>query len=161
MIEMRQNASSQKRFISSLENCVFFIVRLVNVFLNWVIPLFQPFFVPSVEGRRVKTREKRPSTVRVCSSPVRLCRARPSERRDSDGEVLHDGTATPPCHAPLPRPLSPASSRSSEWRSAPLATGNVQGCQMVCFQTKNPNLGKFWKALEWKSLFFLWPFGIY
>jgi hypothetical protein len=23
-----------------------------------------------------------------------------------------------------------------------------QGCQMVCFQTKNPNLGKFWRALE-------------
>jgi hypothetical protein len=21
----------------------------------------------------------------------------------------------------------------------------VQGCQMVCFQTKNPNLGKFWR----------------
>jgi hypothetical protein len=26
----------------------------------------------------------------------------------------------------------------------------MQGCQMVCFQTKNPNLGKFWKALDWK-----------
>jgi hypothetical protein len=25
-----------------------------------------------------------------------------------------------------------------------------QGCQMVCFQTKDSNLGKFWKALEWK-----------
>jgi hypothetical protein len=23
---------------------------------------------------------------------------------------------------------------------------------MVCFQTKNPNLGKFWRALEWKIL---------
>jgi hypothetical protein len=23
-----------------------------------------------------------------------------------------------------------------------------QGCQMVCFQTKIPNLGKVWKALE-------------
>jgi hypothetical protein len=22
-----------------------------------------------------------------------------------------------------------------------------QGCQMVCFQTKNPNLGKFWRIL--------------
>jgi hypothetical protein len=45
---------------------------------------------------------------------------------------------------------------------------------MVCFQTKNPNLGKFWSALEWKMflyfksiwnilhtaiLFNLWPFG--
>jgi hypothetical protein len=25
-----------------------------------------------------------------------------------------------------------------------------QGCQMVCFQTKNPNFGKFWRALDWK-----------
>jgi hypothetical protein len=27
-----------------------------------------------------------------------------------------------------------------------------QGCQMVCFWTKNPNLGKFWTALEWKMM---------
>jgi hypothetical protein len=25
-----------------------------------------------------------------------------------------------------------------------------QGCQMVCFQTKNPDLGKFWRVLLWK-----------
>jgi hypothetical protein len=25
-----------------------------------------------------------------------------------------------------------------------------QGCQMVCFQTKNPNLGKFWRVLQWE-----------
>jgi hypothetical protein len=38
---------------------------------------------------------------------------------------------------------------------------------MVCFQTKNSNLGKFWRALEWKIwLYFmtsrniLRPFGI-
>jgi hypothetical protein len=38
---------------------------------------------------------------------------------------------------------------------------------MVCFQTKNPNLGKFWKALEWKMLLYfmaiwhsVWQFGI-
>jgi hypothetical protein len=49
--------------------------------------------------------------------------------------------------------------------------GNVedplkQGCQMVCFQTKNPNFGEIWRALEWKmSLYFmtflniLWPLG--
>jgi hypothetical protein len=24
-----------------------------------------------------------------------------------------------------------------------------QGCQMVCFQTKNHNLRKFWRALDW------------
>jgi hypothetical protein len=27
-----------------------------------------------------------------------------------------------------------------------------QGCQMVCFRTKNPNLGKFWRVLRWKML---------
>jgi hypothetical protein len=26
-----------------------------------------------------------------------------------------------------------------------------QGCQMVSFQTKNTNLGIFWKTLEWKK----------
>jgi hypothetical protein len=26
------------------------------------------------------------------------------------------------------------------------------GCQMVYFYTKNPNLGKFWRTLEWKML---------
>jgi hypothetical protein len=38
---------------------------------------------------------------------------------------------------------------------------------MVWFQTKNPNLGKFWRAFEWEmSAYFmtiwyiLWPFGI-
>jgi hypothetical protein len=42
-----------------------------------------------------------------------------------------------------------------------------QGCQMVCLQTKNSNLGKFWMALEWKMLaefMNIWnsfrPFGI-
>jgi hypothetical protein len=27
-----------------------------------------------------------------------------------------------------------------------------QGCQMVCFQTKNPNLGEFWRVLQWKMM---------
>jgi hypothetical protein len=30
--------------------------------------------------------------------------------------------------------------------------GSRQGCQIVCFQTKNPNLGKFWMFLQWKIL---------
>jgi hypothetical protein len=34
-----------------------------------------------------------------------------------------------------------------------------QGCQMVYFQTKTPNLGKLWRALEWKMLVYLWSFG--
>jgi hypothetical protein len=44
---------------------------------------------------------------------------------------------------------------------------SCQGCQMVYFQTKNPNVGKIWRALEWKMLQYfmtIWnilhPFGI-
>jgi hypothetical protein len=39
------------------------------------------------------------------------------------------------------------------------------GCQMVCFQTKNTNLGKFWRVLRRKMLYFMtiwsirWPSG--
>jgi hypothetical protein len=29
-----------------------------------------------------------------------------------------------------------------------------QGCQMVSFQTENPNLGKFWRALERRMLIY-------
>jgi hypothetical protein len=39
---------------------------------------------------------------------------------------------------------------------------------MVCFQTKNPNLGPFWRALDWKMLIYfmaiwnIWrTFGIF
>jgi hypothetical protein len=39
---------------------------------------------------------------------------------------------------------------------------------MVCFQTKNPNLGKFWRALDWKMFIYfmaicniLWRLGIF
>jgi hypothetical protein len=45
--------------------------------------------------------------------------------------------------------------------SASLLCCADQGCQMVCFQTKNPSVGKFWRALDWKMLIYiLWPFGI-
>jgi hypothetical protein len=37
-------------------------------------------------------------------------------------------------------------------RSTGTHVGAEQGCQMVSFQTKNPNLGKFWRTLEWKLL---------
>jgi hypothetical protein len=44
-----------------------------------------------------------------------------------------------------------------------------QGCQMVCFQTKNPNLGKFWRVYIFYDhlVYFtaigntLWPFGLF
>jgi hypothetical protein len=35
-----------------------------------------------------------------------------------------------------------------------------QGCQMVCFQTKSPNLGNFGRPCNEKSWYILWPFGI-
>jgi hypothetical protein len=41
-------------------------------------------------------------------------------------------------------------------------TVGQQGCQMVCFQTKNPNLGKFWRALHTLKIGYigiLCPFG--
>jgi hypothetical protein len=41
------------------------------------------------------------------------------------------------------------------------------GCQLVYFQTKNPDLGTFWRALDWKMMLYfmiIWdilrPFGI-
>jgi hypothetical protein len=47
------------------------------------------------------------------------------------------------------------------------ADGGMQGCQMVYFQTKIPDLGKILRALEWKMLSYfmtIWnillPFGI-
>jgi hypothetical protein len=43
-----------------------------------------------------------------------------------------------------------------------------QGCQMVFFQTKNTNLGTFWRVLQWKMFeyfmsirYILRPFGIF
>jgi hypothetical protein len=30
-----------------------------------------------------------------------------------------------------------------------------QGCQMALFQTKNPDLDKFWRVLQWKMLVYL------
>jgi hypothetical protein len=51
---------------------------------------------------------------------------------------------------------------NSHWR------GPTQGCQMVCFQTKNPNLGILWRALDWKMFIYvmaiwniLWSLGIF
>jgi hypothetical protein len=32
---------------------------------------------------------------------------------------------------------------------------------LVCLQTKNPNLGKFWSTLEWKMLIHFWSFEIF
>jgi hypothetical protein len=47
-----------------------------------------------------------------------------------------------------------------------LLDGCGQGCQIVYFQTKNPNLGKFWRVFQWKMLLYFTaicftPFGIF
>jgi hypothetical protein len=36
-----------------------------------------------------------------------------------------------------------------------------QGCQMICFQTKYPNLGKFLRAIEWICWYMLCSSGIF
>jgi hypothetical protein len=61
--------------------------------------------------------------------------------------------------------LTPCRERScSEFNS--FRRARHQGCQMVYFKTKNPNLGKFWRVLEWERLvytmaiwYILWAFG--
>jgi hypothetical protein len=82
------------------------------------------------------------------------------------GEIgpMHKGTTRPTLHIGTYRV------RLSSWRDffdRPFC-GEKQGCQMVCFQTQNPNLGKFWKVLVRKILVYfrtiwsiLWPFGIF
>jgi hypothetical protein len=42
---------------------------------------------------------------------------------------------------------------SDNYASGALDSG-YQGCQMVYFQTENPNLGKFWRVLQWKMLIY-------
>jgi hypothetical protein len=45
--------------------------------------------------------------------------------------------------------------RRKEEKKISGAKVQIQGCQMVYFQTKNTNLGKIWGALEWKMLLYL------
>jgi hypothetical protein len=42
-------------------------------------------------------------------------------------------------------------------RWAYMSAGREQGCQMVYFQTKNLNLGKFWRALGEKMFVYFMP----
>jgi hypothetical protein len=41
----------------------------------------------------------------------------------------------------------------------PVAADQV--CQMAYFQTKNPDLGKFWRVLQWKMLVFYMAIWVY
>jgi hypothetical protein len=36
----------------------------------------------------------------------------------------------------------------------PSVGSSVQGCQILYLQTKNPNLGKFWRESDWKMLIY-------
>jgi hypothetical protein len=40
--------------------------------------------------------------------------------------------------------------KSETKQSKEIRASCVQGCQMVYFQTKKSNLGKFWRVLQWK-----------
>jgi hypothetical protein len=42
--------------------------------------------------------------------------------------------------------------KNSREKCVEIACVCYQGCQMVYFQTKNPNLGKFRRVLDWKML---------
>jgi hypothetical protein len=41
------------------------------------------------------------------------------------------------------------------------AQASLQGCQMAYFQTKNSNLGKFWRSLQWTMLAYLMDIGLF
>jgi hypothetical protein len=66
------------------------------------------------------------------------------------------------------KPLCVKDGVSSISCAAIFSPQRLQGCQMAHFQSKNPNLGKFWRFLQWKILlyfmaiwFILLPFGIF
>jgi hypothetical protein len=53
-------------------------------------------------------------------------------------------------------------------RPTPSSVSENHGCQMVYFQTENPNLGKVWRVLQWKKFEYfidIWsilcPFGTF
>jgi hypothetical protein len=47
-----------------------------------------------------------------------------------------------------------ATFQDGETQSDPFSARD-QGCQMAYFQTRNPDLGKFWRILQWKMLIYL------
>jgi hypothetical protein len=102
------------------------------------------------------------------------CACPAPDRRSSRWRTSTRSTAF---HSPPPVPKTfrfrtrPSTSRwrhrvgdASESSSRPPSR---HGCQMACFQTKNPNLGKFWRVLQYKMFVYftdIWsilrPFGI-
>jgi hypothetical protein len=45
--------------------------------------------------------------------------------------------------------------KKSHRRHSAAKSSDDQGCQMVYFQTKRPNLGKFGRVFQWKMLLFV------
>jgi hypothetical protein len=58
-------------------------------------------------------------------------------------------------------PPVPTKTHGARQTATSVQVGSEQGCQMVCFPTKNTNLGKFWRVLQWKLLVYfmaIWSF---
>jgi hypothetical protein len=53
--------------------------------------------------------------------------------------------------------------RKKNWSLTNICTWLNQGCQMVCFQTKSPNVGKFWKMfIQFMTIWnIFWRFWIF
>jgi hypothetical protein len=45
--------------------------------------------------------------------------------------------------------------KSKHWEAKRQTKCPLQGCQMVYFQTKNSDLGKFWRTLQWMMLVYI------
>jgi hypothetical protein len=56
--------------------------------------------------------------------------------------MFQEKSGNPDKYVDVDTPITPRLSSSER--------SHDQGCQMVYFLTKRPNLGKFWRALEWK-----------
>jgi hypothetical protein len=80
--------------------------------------------------------------------------------------MFQEKSGNPDKYVDVDTPITPRLSSSER--------SHDQGCQMVYFLTKRPNLGKFWRALEWKRFvyifydhlecitavwYILWPYG--
>jgi hypothetical protein len=82
--------------------------------------------------------------------------------------TIPENPVNPANPAKAMNPANPTNPMKTAVSTATLSSVNQsspcpeQGCQMVCFQAKNPSLGQFWRALE-KCLYtyVLWPFGIF
>jgi hypothetical protein len=91
---------------------------------------------------------------RDANTPVSRKTKDAEPKKDSEAKVLHSGDG--------------GQSRQRKRIRLNYFLGLKQNCQMVYFQTKKPNFGKFWRALDWEMLIYimviwniLWTFGIF